>query len=1407
MRFCNILIVVLGLFCEFALGVLHAQSNSVSYNYRYITMRGGLCDNTIRAIHKDRNGFMWIGTSNGLDRYDGYDFKHYSVSLKFPDRFIESNYINDIDEDSSGHLWVATESGVMFIDLGDERIESFKGYAGKYKEVLQTPVQTILIDGFDNLWIGKNDCVAYVRLNEERSIEDIQILKSDVDIRMFVCHGSDVWAGGYGCLFRFVHSGRQHYSLMPLPAGFNMSDLIFTSAHSWGDYLWLGTQSGLYCCDTRSVSFTCYRHIPGDAESLSSDFVTDITRNASGDLVIGTRNGVNVFRQGRHFMAYTQGNTSQSLNDNLITRLFVDDSNNIWAGSEFGGINIMSPVRISFSYFLRGYDKGTLNIISTVIEDDEGNILAGMVDGGLAIRRKGSGEFRFYRHNPGDSRSLAHDNISRIVQDFDGDYWIATIGGGLDKLSKKHLDAPVFEHHNTSNSPLPSNDIYDIALDSLRNSLWICGNNYIHTLAFSSGAINQLRYYTHTGEEMHNMNTIFVDSRSRLWIGGNGVGVIDLENSKGGYECFYYRYKLDSPASKIGEKITCIVETKDGSVYLGSLGNGMYLLENGDRLDKCVFKNYDVRCGLSDASVSNILDDDSGNLWISTLKGVYFFDITTQRAFKFDQEDGLLVPQFYRRAGWKSSGHTLLLGTTDGLVAFKPLMNFSKPKQREVTLTEASFGGQPLIACRHPENLAASIVTADELHLYPPQNSFEVTYSCLEFLEPEKVFYFYRMLGMDETGNVGLMNRNAKYTNLSPGTYTLEIRCTNHDNTWSSERKRLKIVVHPPFYRTGWFYALMASAGILILAGLLYWYNARQRYIQRLLKRKIDERTKELHETITELTTSRETIIHQNEQLHSRSMEISRQKDEILFMSKQMDEINREKLSYFTNMAHEFKTPLTLIQGPAQQLEKQLAGKEQKESLRTIIRNAQYLLSLVNQLIDLRKIDTKNFTLNYADFDFRNFLDVVIADFSGLMKDRNITFECVTRLQSNFISSDKEQLHKVLFNLFSNAVKHTPDKGKITLYACQFGSGKGQTMQYISVANTGSSIPPEETERIFNRFYRIEAQNRFSVYGQSSTGIGLHIVKEIVNLLGGVIRVKSSEKSGVSFRLYFPVTLAAEGGKTEKEIHQTLVAVNENADAYVPIDAGKQVLLLVEDNPDMRRYIKTMLQEHYNVAEAGNGEQGYDVARRLMPDIIVSDLMMPVCDGMEFCRKIRQDRVLSHVPFVLLTANSDMEAQAESYESGADGYLTKPFDGSVLLAYLQSVVKNREIRRHKSEVEHGLSPEMKGIGQPDKQFMTGVLEALEKNYADPNFGVKELAGSLNISYAVVYKKMVALTGLSPVRFLQSYRLQMAKKLLESSSNVVVSEIAYRVGFNDPKYFTRVFVKQYGQTPSDFIKSS
>ena len=1384
---------------------LFAQDNPNGYNYSCLSIRNGLCDNSIRAIHKDKNSFMWFGTSNGLDRYDGYDLKHYSSASPSPHLFIESNYINDIEEDNSNHLWVAYEAGIMRINILQENIEFFKSYSGSNKDILSTPIQTIFIDDSQNLWIGKSDCLAYVILNVEREIVDIQILEKEVDIRAIIKHGNDIWAGGVGCLLRFVTSTPHNYINTPIITSFDTSQLTFNCLFSYGDYLWMGTQSGLYCHNTQNMVCTFYQHNPYNKNSISSNFITDIDKNTSGDIIVSTWNGVNIYQRNNKFVTFNKEDYHESLNDKMINKIFVDENNNIWAGSDFGGINIMTPQRITFTYALQGYEKGAPNTISAVLEDKEGNTLVGIVDGGLAIKKRNSTGFTFYKHNPNNPQSLAHNNISNIIQDFNGHYWISTIGGGIDKLLKENLSNPVFEHYNSSNSGLLSNDIYDIALDSIRNSLWICSNNHINILDFPTGNINRLQYYTRSKEILNNMSTIFIDSQSRLWIGGNGVYIIDLKNSKEGYECIYYQHKLDNPDSKINEKITCIFETKKKDIYLGSLGNGIYLLDEDSNYGEYKFVNYAVRSGLSDSSISNIIDDENGNIWVSTLKGIYFFNTNTKRAFKFDESDGLLVSQFSRRAGCKSTNHKITLGSIDGLVTFSPLINLPKQKDRRVTLTSVVCNGNEFIPYINKKNISTSITSAKELHLYPPQNAFELTFSSLDYTEQDKIFYFHRILEFKERINVGLKKRHAKYTNLSPGKYTCEVWCTNYDNTWSPKKTYLTIIVHPPFYKTTWFYSLITLFITSILLYIIYSYNKRQKNLQKLLKEKIDERTLELNTTISELTDSQSIILEQYEQLQLQNEEIRKQKNEIIDMSKQMETINKEKLSYFTNLAHEFKTPLTLIQGPTNQLIKETTNLKQKENLLIVNRNAQYLLSLVNQLIDLRKIDAKNLKINLNQFNFTKFLDYTTTDFSTLMKERGIRFDKIYRIKSDYIYSDRDNLHKVLFNLLSNAIKHTPDKGKIRLYANQFVNRfTGQLILYISVNNNGSMIAPDEIDKIFNRLYQISNQNKYTSYGQSSTGIGLHLVKEIITLLGGTIKVKSSEKEGVSFRIYFPITLSEAVVNEGKQAYKKPVKTEDKVEPFIAIDRDKPTLLLVEDNPDMRHYIRNILKNNYNIAEANNGETGYSMAQNILPDFIVSDLMMPLCDGADFCKKIRKDEDLCHIPFLLLTANSSENAHIESYENGVDGYITKPFEPSVLLAHINAIMKNRDLCQKKF-IEEDLNVSILEVGNSDQQFMNQIMNVMEENYTNPEFGVKELAKKLNISYTPLYKKFISLTGIAPVRFILLYRLKVAKKILENNknNNIFISEIAYRVGFNDPKYFSRCFIKQYKIAPSSF----
>jgi signal transduction histidine kinase/ligand-binding sensor domain-containing protein/CheY-like chemotaxis protein/AraC-like DNA-binding protein len=1386
--------------------MLPAQNNPSAYNYSYLTINEGLCDNFIRAIHKDQLGFVWIGTSNGLDRYDGYELKHYSVGSELPNRFIESNYIYDITEDTFMHLWVASDAGLTRINLQNEDISSLKEYKGVNNEVLTSPVQSIFVDERHNLWIGKSDGLAYIILNKERDIEEIKILKKDVDIRKIIRHDNDVWAGGKDQLLRYRTSNVDRIVEVPQPETMNFSKLTINALFSIGNYLWIGTQNGLYCVNTQSGSKTLYQHKPNDLNSISSNYITDIAKNESGDIIIATRNGLNIFQRNEQFVLYMKGEKGLSLNDNIVSKVFVDEHNRIWVGSGFSGISLMNPAQIQFTHSLQGSPDEKPFIISAILEDKEGNLLVGIVDGGLAIKLKGSTSFNFYTHQANDPSSLGHNNISDIVQDFEGNYWISTIGGGIDKLSKNNLSHPRFEHFTSENSELLSDDIQDLCLDPIRNSIWICNRRYIQILDFTTNRISQLQFYTRSREVPEHMNAIFVDSQSRLWIGGNGIHIIDLKDYRNGYECISYTHKLDDPESKVKEKITCILETKDREIYLGSMGNGIYQLDKEHSNGHYTFINYAGRSGLTNASISNLIEDEYGNIWISTLKGIYLFNAFTKRTTKFDEEDGLQVQQFYKRAGYKTASNQMILGTTNGLVSFNAMVHIPKREERVVTLTGFYCDGVELIPFSHKRNLSSSITQAKEIHLYPKQHSFELSYSSLEYTGQNKIYYFHRILELDESINVNRTRRNARYTHLHPGKYTFEVWCTNSDNSWSSERTYLSIIVHPPFYQTTWFYTLIT---LLVISAIFYSLNEyyqQQKRIQLTLKKKIEDRTAALSQTIEKLELTQSEIIEKNEQLQIQNEEIKQQKNAIYEMSQQMEQLNKEKISYFTNIAHEFKTPLALILGPSEQLIQNAENLEKKESLEMISRNARYLLSLVNQLMDLQKIDTNKLTLNPVQFNLVDQLNQTVTDFTGLMQQRGIHIDMRYRLKYSNIVSDKDLFHKILYNLLSNAVKYTPDKGNVTIHAAQFfNQSTEELMQYIAVTNSGSTINSQDAEKIFDRFYRIPGQQKYAQYGQISTGIGLHIVKEIITLLNGKIIVKSSDKNGVTFRLYFPITGAIQS--KESVIQETVqpFSLVDVIPPFIPVDRDKPNLLLVEDNPDMRIYIKKILLTRFNVAEANNGESGFETAKKIVPDFIVSDLMMPICDGATFCRRIRENLELCHIPFLLLTANSSEKAYIESFENGIDGYITKPFEESLLLAQIESIIKNRDLRQQKF-IDGGLNLSELEAGYSDQQFMQEVIGIIEKNYEDSNFGVKELVAQLNMSYTIVYKKFVSLSGIPPVKFLLLYRLRIAKMILERNkrNNVIVSEIAYRVGFNDPKYFTRCFVKQYNMTPSAII---
>ena len=1396
--------IIINLFCVIAVVAQQGNHSFNEYNFSYLTIDNGLSDNSVHAIHKDYNSFMWFGTSYGLERFDGYEFKHYSPNSDSPNLFIESSYIHDIKEDKYHNLWIASDAGIFRIDLQRENIIFFKNYEGENKEILTSPVQTIFIDEYQNLLIGSNNSFSHVILNSNREVTKVNLLKNEVDVRSIEKHGNDIWVGGNNLLLRYSFSSPNNYVNIPIPSNIDISDQTINCFFSFGDYLWAGTTNGLYGINTISNYYTHYQHDPKNPQSISSNIVMDIEKNDSGEIIVATRNGINILSRTNQFVVIKKESESKSLNSNIINKIFIDDDYSIWAGTDLGGVNILEPKQISYTRALNNFENGNSLIISAVIEDKQGNILVGIVDGGLAIKRKGENNFSFYKHDSETHNSLGSNNITDIVQDFKGDYWISTIGGGIQKLLNKNLSNPIFEHFTKENSGLVSNDVHDIHIDSLGHSLWICTSNNIQSLDFSTQSINRLRHYSSNREVPANLNTIFVDSKSRLWIGGNGVYVIDLTDYRNGYESIHYKHKLDDPESKIIDKITTITETKSGDIYIGSRGNGLYMLNRNSAKGNYTFTNFAGRAGLTETSVSSIIEDEYQNLWISTFRGIYIFNTFSNKAIKFDIDDGLPIQQFYQRSGCKTADNLILLGTTDGLIEFNTQINLPKEKERTVTLTQFISNGREKIPYIDNKNLKTSIIHASEIHLFPPENSFEISFSALDYQSQNKIYYFHRIVELDNKIKVGLVNRNAKYTNLDPGKYTFEVWCTNRDNTWSSEHTFLTIHIHPPFFKTTWFYSLIILLCMAIISYVIISYYQRQKNIQKLLKTKIEESTAELVDTITKLEDSQADITDKNNKLQAQNEEINKQKNEIYKISSQMEEMNKEKLSYFINTAHEFKTPLTLILGPTAQLLSKNKDISINEDLEMIERNARYLISMVNQLIDLQKIDTNNMILHPTTFNLEKLLNQTASDFSSLFNSSDIELETYYKLSHDFVVADKENIHKILFNLLSNAVKYTPNMGKVIIHANQFRDlESGQLLQYISVTNSGSVIDDEEKEIIFNRYYRSSKQNDYTKYGQSSTGIGLHIVKKLVDLLNGTIVLKSSENIGVSFRFYFPISVAENIEIVNEQAFSKPVTIEDTIIPFIPIDKEKSNLLLVEDNPDMRAYIKKILSSKFNVAEANNGEVGFEEAKKIIPDIIVSDLMMPKCDGANLCKRIRENIELCHIPFLLLTANSSEKSYIESFEKGIDGYITKPFDETMLMVQIESIMKNLDLRQ-KRFIDGEMNLSELDAGYTDQQFMKEVIEIIDKNYEDSNFGVKELVVHLNMSYTIVYKKFITLSGIPPVKFILLYRLKVAKRLLEINRNNNVSEVAYRVGFNDPKYFTRCFVKQYNITPSSII---
>lgn len=1416
-------------FCLSLLSVFHgwAVLNPDRYNFSYLTADDGMAQNTVDYIYQDSRGMMWFATWNGLNRFDGYRFTRYSTQPG-PDA-LNSLFVRTLAEDTCFHLWIGTEEGVQILDLSSGHMVRPEQAAIASNPIFSTQVNALLCDREGRIWIGSSEGLALVSMDREGAIHTIDWLRKGSDASVCsLCLATDgtLWVGYQsGEIQTVANLSEKAFRFESAPevlAGKSYREIFSICVD--GEELWFGTARGLARYHTRTGAYRFYVNHPDDPRSLIQNYVKDIARDREGNIIVATYKGLCIYnKETDDFLQITsEAGTVGGLNNNFVNSLYVEPCGTIWIGTEKGGINKMIKKQVMFELYRHNPKQPASlspNPVNAIFEDSRQTLWIGTVEGGLNKRSRRPNTFEHYRADETNPHSLTHNAVSFITEGA-GMLWVATWGGGINRMALNQEGRFAAVSEEVKQGVFSSEFISWLVYDKELNGLWVATVAGLDFYDLSDEAVFPILNGSQAGHCITAVSGLCLDTCRRLWIGTErGLFCIDLKQSeiKGG-RTVVRRCRLTPEGSRNprNEKVNCVYEAADHTIWLGTYGNGLYKLEEenfGQDSPDFRFVNYGTESGLSDNVIYGICEDSHGVLWLSTNRGLSCFYPEKELASTFYTSDGLPNNQFYWTAACRTAAGKILFGNVEGAVSFNPEVVRPDTSPLAVTIVGGFVYNDPANPPSFPE----------VWKLKEQDKSFSLDFSALYYVAPEKIRYAYRLKGFDtDWREVGANRRFASYTNLSAGKYVFQVKCTNPGGEWSDRITELNIQVIPPFYKERWFlFTLLA----VVFISLYYINEMRIRNLRRQkdhLEQMVEERTekietqkntlvsqaKDLEDTLHKLIAHQEEISKQNEQLIAQNNEISRQKEQLEKLSAQLRRATQDKINFFTNITHEFKTPLTLILGPIEQALQWSRNPKVQEQLALVRKNSKYLLSLVNQLMDFRKADAGNMKVNKTPGDFREFVHAIALPFYSLTKARRIELDERYRLPRQPFRFDSDLMQKVLVNLLSNAVKFTPDGGAIRVAAALLPGGK---QIYISVNDTGAGIPEESLHLVFDRFYQAANQTIYPVYGQSGTGIGLYLSRQIIEVLGGRIWVKNNRKGGASFRVVLPLeaedwqAAEAPGLYDSPELYSRCP---EATDEDEKIDPGKPCLLIVEDNPDMRAFIRSILDEKFNIVEAPNGEAGLSKALKFEPDFIISDIMMPVMDGLEFTRKVKNNFATSHIPVLLLTAKNATDVRIEGYNSGADGYIAKPFDAELLTARIHNMIEGRN-RLHEA-FEHSLdikSLPIEAVSQ-DRLFLDKLMETIRENYANADFDVADLIDKMHMSKSLLHKKLQSLVGQPAVQVIRTFRLNQSKEIMENSRGrqMNISEIAYAVGFNDPKYFTRCFTKNFGITPSAFWDS-
>lgn len=1341
------------------------------FQFNHIDIYDGLSHNQVNCILKDEQGFMWFGTLSGLDRYDGYSFKIFHHDIQ-DSTSLDDNYITGIFQLPEEKLLVNTRLGS---NTYDPATETFNRNVKAYLKTLSLPpgnVSATLKDKNNNYWFNyENDGLyryapasgqvkhIHYRPNTAQSLSDNNVADMAFD------PSGDLWVvHGNGILEKLQHKTLKvtyrNDSLLLMNNGIQESYKIFIDRQ--GD-LWVyisGNANGLFYFNKATKEF---HHITTNSKlyTLNNNIVRAVTQDSKGMIWVGTdHGGIDLINKKDTSVRYLKHNPedSRSLAQNSIYSLYKDNTGIIWIGTYKKGVCYYNEIFNRFPLYSHvPQDRHSLPYedVNCFVEDKKGNLWIGTNGGGLIYFNRKNNSYTQYLHHSNDPNSLCNNVIVGLCMDSEGMLWIGTYTGGLDRYDGKKFIH--FIHHPDDSSSLSNNNVWDIFEDT-EGHLWIA------TLGgglerFNPKTQDFISYKSHL--KTNGINYVLVvteDDNKNLWMGtAAGIEVMNLKAE----ETKYYQHHPEDSNSLSNDNINTIFQDSRGWIWAGTR-EGFNLFDP----EAQNFRTFTTNDGLPSNTILTILEDEQHRLWLSTPNGLSCLTISKQGSqytfsFKnYNETDGLQGREFNDKSAFKTREGLLIFGGSNGFNMFDPSHIKRNKYIPPIVFTDLQVFNKSVgigETIRNHIILPKAISKLKSITIPYKANDFSIVFAALGYTHTGKNKYAYKLKGFNDQWIIaGDKMHKTTYTNLDPGEYTFLVKASNNDGVWGQKSESLQIKVLPPFWGTIWAYIIygLIIFGLLYLARSILLYRARMNF----------------------------KIEHQQHE------------------AQRMHELDMMKIRFFTNISHEFRTPLTLIITPLEKILKQTKDTGQKNQLRLISRNAKRLLHLVNQLLDFRKMEVQEIKLNPVKGDIIHFIKEVVYSFTDIAEKKIIDFSMETSVRSLHTDFDPDKLERVLFNLLSNAFKFTHENGIIkVLLDVKNNTGKTGCELMIRVKDNGIGIPKEKQKHIFKRFFQHDLPSGIVNPGN---GIGLAITHEFIRLHQGTISVESEPGRGSCFTVVLPVV--SEDSLMGNEISTLALNNEERKPLHLKKNGKKSTILLIDDNEDFRFYLKDNLSVYFNLIEAANGKEGWEKAINEKPDLIVSDIMMPEINGMALSRRLKKDPRTTGIPVILLTARGAEEQRLEGYETGANDYITKPFNFEVLLARIRNLLaeKKRLQKRESSAVP--VEPEIVSIISQDEKFLNQVKSIVEKNIGNPKFSVEELSSALFMSRVTLYKRLSAITDKTPVEFIRMLRIKRAAQLIEKGK-MNVSQAAYETGFNNPKYFTKYFKEEFGVLPSEYGK--